>query len=112
MIYVFQSSERMDYNDYGGPPLGVVAPPPPTIRSTPIPPPPPGTSGHKAYKAGINTAQQQQIVRQCVLDLVSPTDLGRKWSVNPDTIRTWVRKAGMALPTSYKKVDVRDPAYR
>ena len=35
--------------------------------------------------------------------MISPTDLARKWNCNADTIRTWVRKAGLTLPKQYKK---------
>ena len=46
--------------------------------------------------------QRQQIIKECVEDLISPTDLARKWNCNADTIRTWVRKAGLTLPKQYK----------
>ena len=39
---------------------------------------------------------------------MSPADLAKKWQCNPDTIRTWVRKAGKVLPKSYKKSNYRD----
>lgn len=57
---------------------------------------------------GLNTKsltfeQRQLIVAECCEDMVSPTDLARKWSCNADTIRTWVRKAGRQLPKQYKK---------
>ena len=47
--------------------------------------------------------QRQQIIAECVEDMISPTDLARKWNCNADTIRTWVRKAGLTLPKQYKK---------
>ena len=47
--------------------------------------------------------QRQQIINECVEDMISPTDLARKWNCNADTIRTWVRKAGLTLPKQYKK---------
>ena len=47
--------------------------------------------------------QRQQIINECVEEMISPTDLARKWNCNADTIRTWVRKAGLALPKQYKK---------
>ena len=47
--------------------------------------------------------QRQQIINECVEEMISPTDLARKWNCNADTIRTWVRKAGLTLPKQYKK---------
>ena len=47
--------------------------------------------------------QRQQIINECVEDMISPTDLARKWNCNADTIRIWVRRAGLTLPKQYKK---------
>jgi hypothetical protein len=47
--------------------------------------------------------QRQQIITECVEELISPTELGWKYKCNPDKIRTWVRKAGHSLPKQYKK---------
>ena len=46
--------------------------------------------------------QRQQIITECVEDLISPNDLARKWNCSADTVRTWVRKAGKTLPKQYK----------
>ena len=46
--------------------------------------------------------QRQQIIKECVEDMISPTELAIKWNCNSDTIRTWVRKAGLTLPKQYK----------
>ena len=47
---------------------------------------------------------RNKIVHECIDDLVSPTELAKKWGiVNADTIRTWVRKSGNALPQTYLK---------
>jgi hypothetical protein len=45
---------------------------------------------------------RQQIITECVEELISPTELGRKYKCNPDMIRKWVRKAGHSLPKQYK----------
>ena len=47
--------------------------------------------------------QRDQIIHECVEEQVSPAELGKKWQCNPDTIRTWVRKAGKTLPKTYRK---------
>ena len=43
------------------------------------------------------------IIAECVDDHISPVDLAKKYSVNADTIRAWIRKAGKTLPKTYKK---------
>ena len=52
---------------------------------------------------GLTSDQRQQIVKECVEDRISPSDLAKKWGCSPDSIRTWVRKSGQNLPESYKK---------
>ena len=47
--------------------------------------------------------QKNQIINECVEDHFSPADVAKKWGCNPDTIRTWIRKAGKTLPKTYKK---------
>ena len=53
----------------------------------------------------LTVEQRSRIVAECCEDLVSPTDLARKWNCNADSIRTWVRKAGRQLPKQYKKAE-------
>ena len=55
---------------------------------------------HKDHTGKYLLSQEQrlQIIRECVEDLVSPSELARKWEVNADTIRSWVRKSGQKLP--------------
>ena len=52
--------------------------------------------------------QREQIIKECVEEKISPADLARKWNCNKDTIRSWVRKAGLTLPKDYKKSIVPD----
>ena len=52
---------------------------------------------------GLTSDQRQQIVKECVEDRISPSDLAKKWRCRPDSIRTWVRKAGKKLADAYKK---------
>merc|ERR1719312_2243276 len=47
---------------------------------------------------------RNKIVNECINDLVSPTELAKKWGVNADTIRSWVRRSGNALPQTYLKL--------
>ena len=48
---------------------------------------------------------EDQIIKECVEDLVSPTALAIKWQCNPGPIKTWVRKAGKKLPKRYKNTN-------
>jgi len=71
-------------------------------------PPGPPNPAMVRHAMGLNTKSltsdhRQQIIAECCEDMVSPTDLARKWSCNADTIRSWVRKAGRQLPKQYKK---------
>ena len=61
------------------------------------------TSNSGLATKNLTFEQRRQIVAECVEDMISPTDLARKWNCNADTIRTWVRKAGLTLPKQYKK---------
>ena len=54
--------------------------------------------------------QKQQIINECVENHISPMDLAKKWGCNPDTIRSWVRKAGKTLPKTYKKTLINNEA--
>ena len=56
----------------------------------------------------LTVEQRSRIVAECCEDLISPTDLARKWNCNADSIRTWVRKAGRQLPEQYKKAEEKD----
>jgi len=72
---------------------------PPNITSTSSP----GLSTSKWQRTkNLTKEQRTEIVNECVQDKVSPVDLAKKWNCNPDTIRTWVRKAGKNLPRVYK----------
>lgn len=51
----------------------------------------------------LTTEQRNQIIAECVEDHISPVDLAKKYVVNADTIRAWIRKAGKTLPKNYKK---------
>jgi len=55
----------------------------------------------KEFKYRGTKEERDQIVHECVVDLVSPTVLAKKWKCNPDQVRTWVRKAGKTLPSTY-----------
>ena len=57
------------------------------------------SSGAGAYDA----EQRQEIVREVLVDLISPSDLGRKYKVSPHSIRDWVKKTGNKLPKQFKK---------
>ena len=46
---------------------------------------------------------QQAVVREVVEDLISPNQLGKKYGIAPQLIQSWVKKAGHALPKSYKR---------
>ena len=53
----------------------------------------------------LTPAQKQQIMDEVVKEQISPVEVGKKWSVNSDTIRAWIRKAGLTLPKIYKKMN-------
>lgn len=48
--------------------------------------------------------QKMQICNEVVHEHHTPTEVGKKWNVNPDTIRKWIRQKGLNLPKSYKKM--------
>ena len=52
---------------------------------------------------GLTSDQRQQVVKECVEDRISPSDLAKKWRCRPASIRIWVRQSGQNLPESYKK---------
>ena len=58
----------------------------------------------------MTSEQKQQIINECVEEHFSPADIAKKWGCNPDTIRTWIRKAGKTLPKTYKKSAYSDTA--
>ena len=74
----------------------------------------PQTQNHSQLQASqtpnITREQRQQIVNECVENHISPMDLAKKWGCNPDTIRSWVRKAGKTLPKQYKKTIINNEA--
>ena len=47
--------------------------------------------------------QKKFIVEQVVDKHFAPSDLSRKYGMNPHTIRDWVKKFGKTLPKTYKK---------
>ena len=44
----------------------------------------------------------QDIVEECVSQMISPNVLSRKYKINPRFIKTWVKKAGFNLPKKYR----------
>lgn len=50
--------------------------------------------------------QKREIVAQVCDEHFSPSDVARKFSVSPHTIRDWVKKSGKVLPKTYKKANV------
>ena len=42
---------------------------------------------------------------QVVEEHYSPTEVGKKYKVSPHSIRDWVKKSGLSLPKTYKKLD-------
>ena len=44
----------------------------------------------------------QGIVEECVSQMISPNVLGRKYKINPKSIKAWVKKAGLNLPRKYR----------
>ena len=56
-----------------------------------------------AITENLDPELRQKIINECVQAMISPTDLARRWNCNADTIRTWVREAGLTLPKQYKK---------
>ena len=44
----------------------------------------------------------QEIIEECVLQMISPNVLARKYKVNPKSIKAWVKKAGLNLPRKYR----------
>ena len=47
--------------------------------------------------------RKKQIIHECVVGMISPKDLAKKWNCNASTIGKWVRKAGLTLPKQFKK---------
>ena len=65
---------------------------------------------HQGAKTSKLTPEQwQQVIKECVEEGISPSELARKWNCSSDTIRTKVRKAGLTLPKQYKKSSNLDP---
>ena len=60
-------------------------------------------SNSGATTTNLTPEQRQQVINECVQAMISPADLARRWNCNADTIRTWVREAGLTLPKLYKK---------
>ena len=44
----------------------------------------------------------QEIVEECVSQMISPNVLSRKYKINPRYIKAWVKKAGLNLPRKYR----------
>ena len=47
----------------------------------------------------VTPTQIKQIIHECVVGMVTPKDLAKKWNCNASKIRTWVKKAGLTPPT-------------
>ena len=56
----------------------------------------------------VTKIEKIQIIDECVNGKISPSGLSKKYQVNPDTIRTWVRKAGMKLPNPNEYKDFKN----
>jgi transposase len=41
-------------------------------------------------------------------DLISPSNVAKKYKISPHTIRDWIKKTGQALPKKYKKPALAD----
>ena len=61
------------------------------------------SSSHQNQTKSLSLDQRAVIIRQCVEQQISPVELSRRYSVNADTIRGWVRKSGFTLPKTYRK---------
>jgi transposase-like protein len=59
---------------------------------------------HKNTKRKKNEKAQFKnfIVKQCTEDLISPQMLARKYNINAQSIRQWVKDSGLELPTKYE----------
>jgi transposase-like protein len=62
-------------------------------------------AGKRKPPAKFTDEQKSAFVKEVVENLISPMELSKKYGVTPDTIRSWVKKAGYELPkpNSYKK---------
>ena len=47
--------------------------------------------------------QKNQVIRECTEDHISPVELARKHNVSADTIRAWIRRAGLTQPKTYRR---------
>jgi len=56
----------------------------------------------------ISKVEINQIVDECVNEKISPSSLAKKYEVNPDTIRSWIRKAGKQLPNPNEYKDTKN----
>jgi hypothetical protein len=52
----------------------------------------------------LTVEQRARIITECVEGQISPMELARRYNVNADTIRAWVRKSGRTLPKTYRKL--------
>jgi hypothetical protein len=52
----------------------------------------------------LTVEQRARIINECVEYQISPMELAKRYCVNADTIRTWVRKSGRTLPKTYRKI--------
>ena len=62
----------------------------------------PSTSQERNNQPYITKVQRQLVVSQCCDDLISPSDLSKRWNISADTVRMWVRKAHRRLPKFYR----------
>ena len=58
---------------------------------------------HSISAASFTADQRSRIMREVLEDHISPADLAKKYNISAHAIRDWVKKAGHALPKSYKR---------
>ena len=59
---------------------------------------------HGQDTKNLTEEQRLQICSEVVHWHYSPTEVGKKWNIDPDTMRKWIRQKGLKLPKSYKKM--------
>jgi len=51
----------------------------------------------------ISNQFKEAIMREVLEERIPPTDLAKKYGIQPTTIRDWIKKAGHSLPKNYKR---------
>ena len=59
--------------------------------------------------AAYTPEQRARIMREVLEEHISPADLGKKYGISAHAIRDWIKKAGHALPKSYKRFCPKHP---